>query len=455
MYELTSLLKSHFSSVENLQIHRLAEITYFNSMNYLYTFSRGLRFFLILFSLSFIFACSSDDPAPKPEPEPEIRQDAAFIDASQTHQTIRGFGAATVFRLDTPLNESDMDLLFGTGEGELGLSILRIRVISDQSPSGRAIELKHAQGAKSRGAIVIASPWSPPARMKTNNSLIGGRLAPEYYEEYAVYLNDFAEYMAENNAALYAISVQNEPDIEVDYESADWTPGEILEFVAEHGDKITSTRLMSAESFNFNHAVTDPLLKDPEALENLDIIGGHIYGGGLTDYPLAREKGIEVWMTEHLDTEITWEAVFATAKEIHHSMATANFNAYLWWYAKRFYGPINEEGEVTKRGYVMSHFSKFVRPGYQRIEATETPQPDVLISAYTGNGKTVIVAINSGNTPVRQQFVLESGMHSSFLPYRTTESASMQQQPSIALEEEIGAFTATLPPESITTFVSE
>lgn len=42
----------------------------------------------------------------------------------------------------------------------------------------------------------------------------------------------------------------------------------------------------------------------------------------------------------------------------------------------------------------MAQYSKWVRPGYVRIDATEQPASDVYVSAYKGDDKVVIVAIN-------------------------------------------------------------
>lgn len=63
--------------------------------------------------------------------------------------------------------------------------------------------------------------------MKTNNNIIGGKLIPDSGAAYARYLNDFALYMASNGAPLYAVSVQNEPDWEPNYESCVWTATEM------------------------------------------------------------------------------------------------------------------------------------------------------------------------------------------------------------------------------------
>lgn len=417
--------------------------------------TRITKIVLLLATIGFTISCGgSDDPAPTPPPVDVIAADASTIDVSNEQQTIRGFGAATVFRLDTPLNNADQDLLFGNNQGQIGLSILRIRVSSDDDPASRAIELNHAKGAKARGAIVMASPWSPPVRMKTNNSLIGGSLKTSSYAEYATYLNDFSKYMKANNAELYAISMQNEPDIVVNYESCDWTPTQILDFLKNNGSAISDTKLIAAESFNFNRNTSNPFLNDDTAAANVDIVGGHIYGSGLDDYPLARSKGKELWMTEHLVLETTWDAVLGTAKEIHDCMATASFNAYIWWYAKRYYGPLGEDGVVTKRGYVMSNYAKFVRPGYLRVGATKNPKSSVFVSAYKGDGKTIIVAINTGNDVTNQQFAFKNTTVTSVTPYVTSETLNLVKQANVTVKASIGAFSYSLPAKSVTTFVS-
>jgi len=420
-------------------------------------FNRMEKIIIILLTIITV-RCSSSDSGPNPDPNPKptetIEADASIINVADQKQLIRGFGAATVF--DPPgvseLNTSDYDKLFGNNEGQIGLSILRIRVATDDNY--RSKELNRAKSAKARGAIVIACPWSPPASMKTNNNLIGGSLKTESYEDYANYLNDFASYMTANNAGLYAIGVQNEPDIQVSYESCDWTAFQIRDFFKDYGHLITNTKVISPESFNFNHTTTDPMLNDDMASSNVDIVGGHIYGSGLTDYPLARSKGKEVWMTEHLDTEITWDAVFATGKEIHDCMTIGNFNAYIWWYAKRFYGPLGEDGVITKRGYVMSNYSKFIRPNFVRVDATANPKTNIYVSAFNGNGKTVIVAINTGTSNVNQQFAIKGTTVTSITPYVTSESEDLVTKAPIDLNPDIDAFKFTLPPKSITTFVS-
>lgn len=374
----------------------------------------------------------------------------AQIDATATQQIIRGFGGATVFLPTTPLTDGDLDILFGNGPGQIGLTLLRIRVASDDA--WRALELSNAQGAIARGANVLATPWSPPAAMKSNNSIIGGALNASAYADYATYLNDFANFMAANGAPLYAISIQNEPDIVVTYESCSWTPTQMLTFCRNNAGAIAATKVIMPESFQFSHAMSDPVLNDATAVANIDLVGGHIYGAGLVPYPLAVAKGKEVWMTEHLDTNYDWPAALGTAKEIHDCLATANFSAYLWWYLRRYYGPLGEDSVVTKRGWVMAQFSKFIRPGFFRVTASANPAPGIYVSAYARE-KLVIVAINQSGADVAQTFSIANATLNTVTPWLTSSTADLAAQPVLPVVG--GAFTATLPAGSVTTFVGD
>ena len=57
----------------------------------------------------------------------------------------------------------------------------------------------------------MASPWSPPAWMKTSRSLIGGSLREECYDVYARYFVEFIKAYEKEGIPIYAITVQNEP----------------------------------------------------------------------------------------------------------------------------------------------------------------------------------------------------------------------------------------------------
>lgn len=395
----------------------------------------------------------------KKEKNKAVANNAATVEASITisgndnKQVIQGFGCATVF---TPPNTSaltaeEFDRLFGSNNGQVGLNTLRIRIATDDA--WRATELNHAKLAIQRGAKVFASPWSPPANMKTNNSLIKGKLIPDSAAAYAKYLNDFALYMASNGAPLYAVSVQNEPDWEPNYESCVWTAIEMRDFLKNHGAAITATRLIAPELVNNNQTYVNTIMSDDGAVANLDILGTHLYGGGLVENALATAKNKEVWMTEHLDTLTTYTANLNTAIEIHDCFTKANFNAYIWWYGKRFYGLIGQDGIVTKRGYIVSHFARFIKQGAIRLGTAPNTRNDVLISAYRNGTKKVVVAINWGVYNVKQKISFQNAASATVVPYVTTSSKNVEQGTAIAVAN--NEFEFTLPPGSIVTFVEQ
>jgi O-glycosyl hydrolase len=215
-------------------------------------------------------------------------------------------------------------------------------------------------------------------------------------------------------------------------------------------------RMIAPESMNFNHSLSDPILNDSAAAANLSIVGGHIYGVGPVDYPLARSKGKEVWMTEHYTTSTdsgnVWSAAIGVGVDIHNCMA-ANFNAYVWWYIRRWYGLIDENSNVTKRGYIMSQYARFVRPGFIRVNATTNPRLNVYVTAYKSGSKVVIVIVNTTSSPIRQTFIIQNGNVAALTPYVTSSTKNCVQGSDIAVSN--GIFNTTLDASSVVTFVSK
>jgi glucuronoarabinoxylan endo-1,4-beta-xylanase len=426
-------------------------------MGIMFKITNSFSVFFLTFISAFVLitsvSCNKKNNAGGGTNTPVTFDAEVTIQANNTQQVIEGFGCATVFMpSNTSLTADESDRLFGSANNQVGLNILRIRLASDAG--WRSIELVNAKEAIQRGAKVIATPWSPPASMKTNNNIIGGSLITDSSAAYASYLNDFASYMAANAAPLYAVSIQNEPDISVNYESCNWNADQMRDFLKNYGALITHTRVMAPESFNNNPAFVNSILNDDAAAANLDLVGGHIYGSGIVENSLAKDKGKEVWMTEHLDTAITYSADLNTAVEIHDCLTKANFNAYIWWYGKRFYGPIDENGFVTKRGYVMSQFARFIPPGSLRLGTTDNSRQEVLISAYKNtNGKKIIVAINTSSNIARQKITVTDAAISLVRPYVTTVNKNTGQDTDITAIS--NSFTYLLPPQSITTFVEQ
>lgn len=389
--------------------------------------------YLSLMVVLIFSSCGDSDGDPTSPPPTQIATVDLTIDPAVTYQTIAGFGGANQMWGTQFPNASDMEKAFGMGESDLGLSIFRIRVPSDPDEWSAIVSV--AKEAQSYGAKIQASPWSPPLSLKSNGSDVGGHLLEENYGAFVEHLNAFVAYMASNGVEIYAVSIQNEPDIEVSYESCDWTAPQMRAFLKDYGHLIKGTKVAAPESFNFSQSFTNVLLNDGAASDNFDIVAGHIYGGGLAKFPLAEQQGKEIWMTEYLmnlgatdqwsqmgDDEI-WDESMQILETVHEAMMN-NWNAYIWWYLKRYYSFIGDgeqgttSGEVLKRGYAFSHFSKFVRPGYVRIEAA-LEESDALVSAYQGEGKTVIVIVNPADDPIAN-IGIASSMTTSAKMYTTS-----------------------------------
>ncbi|MET7338013.1 glycoside hydrolase family 30 beta sandwich domain-containing protein [Nonomuraea sp. NPDC005650] len=385
---------------------------------------------------------------------------AAVIDASAQRQTIRGFGGMTHTAWIGDLTAAQRDTAFGTGEGRLGFSVLRMPVPENQSDWGR--DLATARRATELGAAVIASPWNPPARMVETfvrgSQTDARRLRYDMYGAYAQHLNDFTAYLRNNGVNLYGISVQNEPDYAHDWTW--WTPAEMVRFLRENAGSI-GTRVIAPESFQYLKNMSDPILNDSAALANVDIIGAHLYGTSFANfpYPLFKQKGAgkELWMTEvyypnSSDSADLWPQALDVGEHIHRAMVDAEFQAYIWWYIRRGYGPMREDGQISKRGANMAHFARFVRPGYVRIEATANPASNVYVSAYRGGSTVVVVAVNKGTSAVSQQFTLRNGTASRVSSWLTDASRNVASQGTTGVSN--GSFTVTLPARSVMTFVT-
>src|SRR4051794_7388011 len=150
-------------------------------------------------------ACS---PGPNPGSPGDIN-----VDLTVTFQLIRGFGGINVPGWIADLTPEQVDTAFGNGPGQIGMSLLRVRVPYD--PEQFALEVPTAVHAVELGATVIASPWTPPAALKSSGDIVGGSLLVDSYGAYADHLLSFRDFMRDSGVPLYAISVQNEPDINV------------------------------------------------------------------------------------------------------------------------------------------------------------------------------------------------------------------------------------------------
>jgi O-glycosyl hydrolase len=359
------------------------------------------------------------------------------VDPRTKYQKIDGFGGAFPMwdgGSGQRLTLSEVRTAVGMGDNELGLSIARVLIEPTEEKWALDVESLREAKTYSPDVQILATPWTPPAKWKTNNSEInGGKLKTEYYDDYALHLNRYVQFMAKENIKIDVVSVQNEPDWHPAYQSCDWSGTEFKNFVRDYAPMIQGVKILVGESLRFDRSVTDPTLNDSVAVNNMHIVGGHLYSaessGFLSRYPLAEQKNKPSWMTEWniheadgsgsniwgtSENQKAWDESLDTVMRTVHKSMESNWSAYIWWWLRRFYSFIGEgeaqygttKGAVLKRGWAFSQYAKYVRPGYVRVKADKSTKANgIELTAYQGDNKIVIVMLNRGQGAVNNVIV--------------------------------------------------
>jgi len=362
------------------------------------------------------------------------QQATVRLNAQVQHQHVTGFGAfvcSPQFQYNH-MSTTEIKSVWGA-TSTVGCNIMRLYI-----PIGRSAwsqSLQTAKTAKQLGLIVFASPWGQPAEWKTNNSINAktdsgqeGRLKAANWADYAQYLEDYVQYLRQNGVELDAISIQNEPDWPAKYAGCLWSADEIAQFVKTYGKSI-SCKVMAPETLGVSDSYANAL-NNSDVLDCFDIYGGHQYGGLQSAYKNLGKKGKELWMTEYL---INWNESenntrnFDFSKDFFNFFRAINtcmlgdFNAWIHYAAKRYYGPLGDgqreagsSGDVTKRGYIMAHFAKYVT-GMTRIDATFAGGLEGSAYLSTTGDTVVAVVANSTDQAIETTFDLpfytEKGQH--------------------------------------------
>ncbi|MBR1666923.1 MAG: hypothetical protein IJ693_01445 [Bacteroidaceae bacterium] len=375
------------------------------------------------------------------------------LDAQTTHQRITGFGGfvcSPQFQYNH-MSTADIRKVWGTGS-TVGCNIMRLYIPIGKGAWGQS--LATAKAAKQMGLIVFASPWGQPAEWKTNGTSNAknsdgttGSLKRANWADYAQYLEDYVQYLRQNGVELDAISIQNEPDWPAEYAGCLWSASEMAEFVKTYGRSI-SCKIMAPETLAVSDAYVNALNKTG-VLDCFDIYGGHQYGGIQSAYKSLAAKGKEIWMTEYL---INWNESSGTTRQFDYSKdffdffraintcMLGDFNAWVHYAAKRYYGMLGDgtcgtsTGVVTKRGYVMAHFARFVT-GMTRIDAAFAGAALEGSAYLSQTGDTVVAVIanptdNEVNTVLDLPFYTEKGA-----VYTTTKTRNLTASTPVLTEE--------------------
>lgn len=409
---------------------------------------------------------------PRPDRAPAEPAAPLAIDLASTHQTIDGFGASSAWTAGN-ISDAEADQLFSTTTGA-GLSLLRLRI----APDGTTGELGTARKAAARGAKVWAAPWSPPVEWKTGADSFGyaGSLTPDDRQPWADRLAAFARMMSDQGMPLAALSAQNEPNFPATgmngWESCIYSPAELVGFVRDFlGPALAAegltTPVMAPESKDWStfDSFAVAFAADASAMNFMGPFAAHAYGGTPHLVSAVQASGRHVWETEVSDrqgtsgqVDVGMDSALRVAQMIHANLVSGEVSAWHYWWIHRGSGRDNsalvEAGQLTRRGWAMGNWSRFVRPGFVRVGAMVDPQAIQKASAFVdpAAGTVVIVVINPASVAVAQDLTVTGGTLGTATPYVTSTDLALAAQDAVPVVD--GAFSFTLPARSVTTFVA-
>jgi len=430
---------------------------------------------------------------------------APTVHLDQLKQKMDGFGISNTFASEA-MTDTDADALFEPTRG-LGLSILRIGM-SPRSEGSSSSTFEDARKAVARGVktimLSIPSAWGA---CKTNGSENnGGHLLSDdgggCYQAWSDAIAAFsAKAKQEIGIELYALSLGNEPDFascEGDppctgrFASMLYTADEAIAFLKVLAPKVRAvspgTKLMPPEPRQWQRLWsndsapngTDPLggqgydyghafARDAEAWALVELLATHQYDTQrAAPWPSDVPETKPLWMTEMAGAKFFPEEGpstdidngIAVAGWIHDALVNGPASAWLWFWLKAPFFDDNEglvlkSGADTKRRYTLGNFSRFVRPGYVRVNVSGSAGPDVLLSAFAAtDGTVVVVAINEGAAEVTLPVAITGGpVPASFSPWVTSASDNLAPKTSVPVSGE--RLMATLGPKTVTTFVGK
>ncbi|MBD3241732.1 MAG: hypothetical protein GF331_14165 [Chitinivibrionales bacterium] len=405
---------------------------------------------------------------------------AVTVDVATTYQTIDGFGffgPQTVWWGSSSPSAFYSDGWLATVIDTLGTTIWRNEYYSEESNQDAnwakqlpAVTALYNKAVASGNPLkFIYSVWSPPSAMKCQGSngcwgnptstphpdglKHGGTLCTDRHQDFADWLIEGIRKHEQAGIDLYALSFQNEPAFCQYYNSCFYSYGYYTAVLAAIGPTIRAAypnvKIFGAEHMlsanihdgrsQFRYIYESNIMRNPDALEYLDIWAYHGYSDGVNPIPgsematlwslvrdsLARATGRDrpVWMTETSGYDDTWGA--GGAQELAAAMFAAlqygNLAGWVHWYGADNW--IDGNNNLTKRGHVAKHYSRFLRPGAVRVNVGPTGNDNVHVLAFTHDelNNFVVLALNTGGSSYNLSLT-GSGVPSSFTHYRTSSA---------------------------------
>ena len=318
--------------------------------------------------------------------------------------------------------------------------------------------IKDAMMASEDGFKIFASPWTAAPWMKDNNEWVGGKLLPKYYDTWALFFSKYVDAYKNQGIDIWGFTVENEPHGNGNnWESMHYTPDEMTNFVMNHlgpkleadgyGDKIIL-------GYDQNRAGlkewVDSMYENDETSKYFDGTAIHWYESTYKifadDLQYAHHKApnkllIETegcvdsqvpawkddnWYWSKESTDWGWDWAPAEDKYLHPKYAPVNryardiigclnnwvdgwvdWNMVLdrqggpnwfenWCAAPIIVDPDTDEVYFTPLYYVMTHFSKYIRPGAEVIGVENNNKELQITAAQNPDGTIAVIVFNEG-----------------------------------------------------------
>ncbi len=329
--------------------------------------------------------------------------------------------------------------------------------------------IKDAMAASQDGFKIFASPWSAAPWMKDNNSWVGGKLLPKYYDTWALFFSKYADAYKAEGIDIWGFTVENEPHGNGNnWESMHYTPKEMTQFVQYHlGPKLEKDGKgdLIILGYDQNRAGlkewVDVMYKDEASSKYYDGTAIHWYESTYEifaeDLQYAHNKAPNKYLIETegcIDDEVPvwkddawywkkeatdwgWKWAKEEDKYLHPKYAPVNryardiigclnnwvdgwvdWNMVLdkqggpnwfknWCIAPVIVDPDTDEVYMTPLYYTMVHFSKYIRPGAKIIDVKNTDKDLMVTAAKNPDGNIAVVVFNEGKAEKYFSLTLE------------------------------------------------
>jgi glucosylceramidase len=336
---------------------------------------------------------------------------------------------------------------------------------------------------------LLATPWSAPAWMKTNNSLQGGELKTGYYDDYAGYLIDYFQAMHDQGIEIQSVTIQNEPLNGNNLPSMYMTKEAQYNFVNDYlGPALEQSNFNRIRLIAYDHNCDNT--EYPVYVAQSKYIEGaafHLYGGNIDAMKTVYDQtNKSVYFTEQWTSSsgnFSGDFPWHIKNVMFGSMQNRGKTALAWnvasnenWEPHTTGGCNNCKGAITINSnskaitknvtyYTVAQFSKVTRKGSVLLATTAANAGDLYHAAFSnpdgsfslvvfnneGNNKTFDIQWNGKSCP----YTLEGNTLASLIwePLEiTTPATSVSVSPGSATiqEKQIIQLTATVEPDNAT-----